>query len=81
MTELLRDVTGVIEDLRTLDSDRDSLLDRGVRVLVSGIGIESPRVCIQRPHILARSNLLLRNLQRMGRAGGIAGIHQNQVER
>ena len=78
--QFLRDVARVIEDLRALNSNRDGLLHRGIRVLKLRIGIERPGVCIQRPHILPRCNLLLRKFQRIGRGGGASGIHQNEVE-
>ena len=65
VVQFLRDVARMIEDLRALDSNRDRLLLRGVRVLVFRIGIESPGICIQRPHILPCRNLLLRKFQRI----------------
>ena len=80
VVELLRNVAGMIEDLSALNSNRDGLLHRGVRILKFRIGVESPGICIQRPHILPRCNLLLRKLQRIGRAGRAFGIHQNEVK-
>src|SRR5450631_4409693 len=71
---------GMVEYLRALNSDCDGLLYRVVRVLISCIGIESPGVCIQRPDVLSRANLLLSKFQRFGRVGGASRIHQNEVE-
>ena len=71
MAQSLRNMARVIEDLSALNSNCHGLLRRSVRILKLRIGIKSPRVCIQRPHILPRRNLLLRKFQRVGRGGGV----------
>ena len=73
-------MTGVIEDLRALDSDRDSLLHGSIRVPKVRIGIQRPCVGVQRPHILPRSNLLQRQLQCGWGCVRVLGVHQNKIE-